>query len=262
MSTSIDLISSVANDVGDIGFELLTKKEYLQFMNDTLHEIGTRSKAYCTMNEVTLVKDASELVLTDRNVIKLVRTEYLKGGLETSMIPLTEVAFSKLRDKFFGLGYTNYIPSNVTNIYYDTNGNTVLTLDTTIPVSSEGSSNNWYATKSDNGLITIYFGFKFNTDDKLRYWYLSVWVNHNIFDDTDIIWDEYTPVVREGMRFRALRRLQFRPKPARNQSWEYSKEAALSKNEYYRVLLPQLEQYIAGLKTSTDILQIKPFKYL
>jgi len=259
--TSERIISDAANDVGDIGFEFLTKKEYLQFMNDSLKEIARECGAFSNERTYNLTKDSNILVLPVSDIIAINRMEYLR---DTAVIPFREISFSRIHDRLHNLdGLENNFPGS---------GSSIIPFpDATDPIiiSSAGNDNTnmvslstWYATKTNNGVLSIFFGFNAVEGDRVRMWVLSGWTEHATFDDTEIVWDDYADVVKEGVRWRALRRMQYRPNAQQRQLWEYRNEYQGGMVRYYRELLPKLKRYVWSLKTTQDELRIAPFNYL
>lgn len=262
--TSQELISIVANEIGDPGFEFVNKEEHLQVMNQTIQEVATITGAFFEPKIVNLVVDQTEYSFTDQDILKIVRLEYWYGGVATgTLFPCREIAFSRIQDRLNNADSAIlYAPRTLPQQYEDGLGNVILTINREIPdENTYDYMSNWYSTQSNNGLITLYFGFKFKENDQLQLWYLSTSDKHEYFDDVDIIWDGYRNVVQEGMRWRTLRKMQFRPKLSKNQNYEYTKEYQASFQLYYKQYLPEIRKYITDLKTTQDVARIHPFNY-
>jgi hypothetical protein len=259
--TSKQLISQVANDVNDPGFEFINKEEWIQFMNDTRREMGTQAKIFYTFADKTdLVEGESNYPLTDQDVIRLIRVEYYFSGIDLPL-PMNEKAFHRVMNElYYPTGYSYEYTSQTTE-FTDTNGAVVLTITSDILNNAETPRINWYATKRDNGLFTLYFPFKFADGDHLRIYYYSTEVDHNYFNDVEIIFDPFAEPLKEGMRFRALRRLTLRRILTQNEMWMLNKECDKSEMRYYNRHLPWLKRYMKALGTESEVLEMKPFNY-
>ena len=258
--TSQQMISEVANEVGDPGFEFLKKNEHIQFMNDTRREMGLLARCFHSVTDKTdLTTNEFTYPLTDQDVIKLDRVEYYFSGVDTPL-PMHEKAFHKVNNELYYPSGNSYEWLSQTTTYEDDSGNVVLTI-TSDTTRGEDLKPNWYSTRRDNGLLTLYFPFKFSDGDWLKIYYYSAESDHSTFDDIELIWDPFVEVIREGMRWRALRRLGFRRDTNDPKMWVYTKEAEKTEAKYYNKLLPWLKRFMTSLGTESDVPEMQAFKY-
>lgn len=278
MASTAELISITANEVGDPGFEFLDHNEYVQFLNDTIREIGLKTECLVQMSLINTVANQNTIVLQNavvapavavQDVFKVLRLEYLVGGANANpqleqVMSCREIAFTRMQNRLHNMDEERTIitPTTTPVQFFDSNGNVVFTMTTTVPNASPNYMSNWYALKNLNGTVTAYFGFVFAAGDQIRYWYIQNWQDNTAINVTNIIWDPYRIAVQEGMRWRAMRRLQFRPKAGKVQNWEFSKAAEASRELYYKQYIPEIKKYIVALKTTQDAMRIDPFKYL
>lgn len=255
--TTEEIVSLTANNIGDIGFEFLTKKEYLAAFNDTMLEIVKKCGTFYENQTVTPTVGSNQYTFTTKDIVKIIRLEYVPNG----SIPVScrEVAFSRVLDRNNFTG-GSVIPTSDSVKYYNGDGEVVL--EVPAETGRDGAIKaNWYATKVNDGQFTLYFGFDFREGDGINIWYHKQWVPHSSFDNTEISWDGYKECLLEGMRWRVLRIMMYRPNAQQKQLWEYQKEYQISMDLYYKQLLPEIKRYIWDLKTVQDAVRIAPFRY-
>jgi hypothetical protein len=254
--TSAEIISNVANDCGDIGFEILRKEEYIAIMNETIREIAMKTNLFYRYQSYTPVVGENSYSLTDRDISRLIRVVY-KEGSTGYLYDLKEVTLNKVQDALNNLQDV-YSITNTPIEYYDTNNNPVLTVESTGPDSYNGKQL-WYASQNDNGVITIYIPWLFQTGDQILVYYYSTESRHEVFDDTDIIWDYYAMIIMEGMRWRCIRRLSYRKDTNDPKMWVYNKDWQASQQLYYNKFLPELIRYSRSMGSVSSAKEMKVF---
>lgn len=252
--TVIDIISNVANDAGDPGFEILKKEEYLAILNETLTEISTKCNLSYQSKTYDLIENTSSLDITDKNISKLIRVVYQHEDINYA---LKEVTLNDIKNELNNPSITGITISNDT-VFYDVNNNPVLEIEGNTHTAYNGKKL-WYSYQAVNGLITLFFPWTFSADDKLIVHYYATLSVATAFDSTDIIWGYFATVLMEGMRWRVIRRLSFRKDVNDPKMWVYNKDWIAAQQLYYSKFLPELKLYSRTLGSVSSAKEMKPF---
>lgn len=260
--TSQEIISNVANDVNDIAYTIINRTEYVAMLNEVLREIGTHAKCYYDLKEDDLTAGQNTYSLTDKDVIKLLRVELQLAGSEgeDNWIPFREVAFNKIKNRYYGTDNSySYEKGSTPVTYYDDSNNVVLTISTPT-TETDRTIRTWYASNWDNGLYTLFFGYDFADGDRIRCTYFSKWGGHDYYDNVDIVDDTMANTVLEGLRWRVLRRVGYRRDENDPKMWVFPRESRQDKDYYYNRILPEFKRFVKSLGSTTPI-EMKPFSY-
>lgn len=262
--TPNELISIVANNLGDGGFVGMAREEYLGFMNDVGHDIWFKTNAMHRIRQYALTADTRTFMLPDVDIIEFVELQVrtvtvppVPGATEPEIYnpdetPIHQQEKSVHSNIAEGLG----IWANV--------GNTVAHHHLTIEFR--------------NGQYVILSPRVFAANEVLhvhaiihspRYAWLDQVADINpatgldsdgaAFTEslTSSLWEPLRNAFTEGCTWRAARRLSnFTKDNVRLRIWEDAKGL------YYNRYLPDAIHFINSLKESSSVLHVAPARYL
>jgi hypothetical protein len=260
--TPNELISIVANNVGDGGFVSLNHDEYLAFMNDVGHDIWLKSKAMHRIRHYALPQDARTFIIPDTDIIEFVelqvRTTAVQAGdpepeiYNDSQTPVHQQEKSVHQNISEGQG----IWTNVGNI---------------IP-------HHHLTIEFRNGQYLVLSPRPFLSGEVLHvhaviYSPRFAWLEQAsavdpvtgldgegvAFTETlDVsLWEPLRNAFIEGCTWRAARRISnFTQDPTRRKIWDDSR------NMYYGTYLPDAIHFIHSLKDGTAVMHVAPGRYL
>jgi hypothetical protein len=254
--TSAEIISNVANECGDPGFEFLRKEEYIAIMNEVIREISVKTNLFYKSVLYTPTVGTNVYSLTDTDISRLIRVVFTNTA-NNYIYDLKETTLNKVQDALNNIS-DYYPPVDVPVEYYDNNNNPVLTITDDGPTSYNGKQL-WYAHQINNGLVTLFVPWNFLTGDQLLVHYYSTNPRFETFNDTDIIWDYYAQILMEGMRWRCVRRLSYRKDTNDPKMWVYNKDWIASQQLYYTKFLPELIRYSRSMGSVSSAKEMKVF---
>jgi hypothetical protein len=262
--TPNELISIVANNLGDGGFVSLNRDEYLAFMNDVGHDIWLKSKAMHQIRHYPLAEGLRAFVIPDTDIIEFVElqvrtvsTTPQPGDPEPEIYDSTQTPVHQQEKSVHqNIAQGQGIWTNVGNV---------------IP-------HHHLTIEFRNGQYFILSPRPFHAGAVLhvhavihspRYaWLDQVSAVDPVtgldgdgaaFTETlsTALWEPLRNVFTEGCTWRAARRLSnFTQDVTRRKIWDDAKDL------YYNMYLPDAIHFIHSLKESSSVMHVAPGRYL
>lgn len=254
--TPNELISIASNNLGDGGFVVLNREEYLQFTNDVAHDLWSGSKACHVVREYVLPSGESYFDLAEDDIIEFVSIQIRAKdtAVNTPEEPIfrTDTAVYPQQEKpplqniEEGLGLWQNV------------GNT--------------SRRQHLTPEFRNGRYRIHSPQRFSDGQVLTLHLVVtsphyIWLDKAVVDPTDPnvtvdltdaerIWEPFRNLFIEGVTWRAARRMINFTKDNRTSIWQSAQQL------YFSKYLPDAIHFVHSLKDSASVLHVEPFRYL